>query len=99
MRFMLEANVSILTSSSLIKDTKRRISKELINAEFAINEELNKHSIQFKKISDNYLRDRFDDVRHVCGRILENLKKKKKRQLKKKVQKSWFLLNLVLLTY
>ena len=83
MRFMLEANVSILTSSSLIKDTKMRISKDLINAEFAINEELNKHSIQFNKISDNYLRDRFDDVRHVCGRILDNLQKKKKVKRKK----------------
>ena len=88
MKFMLEANVSILTSSSLIKDAKKRIEKDLVNAELAINEELNKHSKQFSKISDHYLRDRFDDVRHVCGRILENLqkiKKKKKTLFKNKI--------------
>ncbi|MBF91298.1 MAG: phosphoenolpyruvate--protein phosphotransferase [Rickettsiales bacterium] len=88
MKFMLEANVSILTSSSLIKDAKKRIEKDLVNAELAINEELNKHSKQFSKISDHYLRDRFDDVRHVCGRILDNLqkiKKKKKTLFKNKI--------------
>ena len=80
MKFMLEANVSILTSSSLIRDAKKRIEKDLVNAELAINEELSKHSMQFSKINDNYLRDRFDDVRHVCGRILDNLQKIKKKK-------------------
>ena len=78
MKFMLEANISIIRSSSLIKDAKKRIREDLINAEFAINEELNKHFKIFKKIKDDYLKDRFDDVRDVCGRIIENLQKKKK---------------------
>ncbi|MEC8265703.1 MAG: phosphoenolpyruvate--protein phosphotransferase [Pseudomonadota bacterium] len=84
MKFMLQANKSIITSSSLIKDSKKRIETDLINAEFAIIEELNKHSKVFKKIKDDYLKDRFDDVRDVCRRILENLqnKRKKKNRLK-----------------
>ncbi len=84
MKFMLQANKSIITSSSLIKDSKKRIETDLINAEYAITEELNKHSKIFKKIKDDYLKDRFDDVRDVCKRILENLqnKKKKKSRLK-----------------
>ncbi len=84
MKFMLQANKSIITSSSFIKDSKKRIETDLINAEFAIIEELNKHSKIFKKIKDDYLKDRFDDVRDVCKRILENLqnKKKKKSRLK-----------------
>ena len=49
MKFMLEANVSILTSSSLIKDSKKRIRRDLVNAEHAISEELSRHSKQFKK--------------------------------------------------
>ena len=85
MKFMLEANVSIIRSSSLIKDAKKRIQKDLINAEFAITEELNKHAKIFKKIKNDYLKDRFDDVRDVCRRILENLQKKTKKhdELKK----------------
>ena len=77
MKLVLEANISLLSSSSLIKDAKKRISDDLINAEFAINEELNKHLKIFKKIKDDYLRDRFDDVRDVCKRILDNLQKNK----------------------
>ena len=80
MKFMLQANKSIITSSSLVKDSKKRIEIDLINAEFAIIEELNKHSKIFKKIKDDYLKDRFDDVRDVCKRILENLQKKKKKK-------------------
>ena len=85
MKFMLEANVSIIRSSSLIKDAKKRIEKDLINAEFAITEELNKHADLFKKIKDDYLKDRIDDVRDVCRRIIENLQKKKSKydELKK----------------
>ncbi|MBD22298.1 MAG: phosphoenolpyruvate--protein phosphotransferase [Alphaproteobacteria bacterium] len=82
MKFMLQANKSIITSSSLIKDSKKRIQTDLINAEFAIIEELNKHSKIFKKIKDDYLKDRFDDVRDVCKRILENLQNKKKKKRK-----------------
>ena len=63
MKLVLEANISLLSSSSLIKDAKKRISDDLINAELRINEELNKHLKIFKKIKDDYLRDRFDDVR------------------------------------
>ena len=84
MKFMLQANKSIITSSSLIKDSKKRIQTDLINAEFAIIEELNKHSKIFKKIKDDYLKDRFDDVRDVCKRILENLQNKKKKKSKLK---------------
>ena len=78
MKFMLEANISIIKSSSLVKDAKKRIESDLINAEFAIIEEMNKHSKIFKKIKDDYLKDRFDDVRDACRRILENLGKKEK---------------------
>ena len=77
MKLVLEANISLLSSSSFIKDAKKRINNDLINAEFAINEELNKQFKIFNKIKDDYLKDRFDDVRDVCKRILDNLQKKK----------------------
>ena len=79
MKFMLEANKSIITSSSLVRDAKKRIELDLVNAEYGILEELNKHAKIFKKIKDDYLKDRFDDVRDVCKRILQNLQKKRKK--------------------
>ena len=36
MKFMLEANISIIRSSSLIKDAKKGSGEDLINAEYAI---------------------------------------------------------------
>ena len=80
MKFMLEANISVIKSSSLMKDAKKRIREDLINAEFAVNEELNKQSKIFKKIKDDYLKDRFDDVRDVCSRIIDNLQTNRKTQ-------------------
>ena len=56
-----------------MKDAKKRIREDLINAEFAVNEELNKQSKIFKKIKDDYLKDRFDDVRDVCSRIMPHM--------------------------
>ena len=67
---------------------QKKIESDLINAEFAIIEEMNRHSKIFKKIKDDYLRDRFDDVRDACRRILENLGKKEKNS--KSFQKSNF---------
>ena len=49
MKFMLEANISIISSSSLVTDAKKKKKSDLINAEFAIIEELNKHSKNFQK--------------------------------------------------
>ena len=88
MKFMLEANISIIKSSSLVKDAKKRIESDLINAEFAIIEEMNRHSKIFKKIKDDYLKDRFDDVRDACRRIFR--KSWKKEKTAKACQKSNF---------
>ena len=43
---------------------------------------MNRHSKNIQKIKDDYLKDRFDDVRDACRRILENLGKKEKKQQK-----------------
>jgi len=75
MNFILEAHISMLDSSSLVKNTKRTISENLINAESAISEELQKYENTFKSIKNLYFRERFDDVRDVCKRIINNLKK------------------------
>lgn len=78
MKSILEAHISMLTSSSLIKDSKENIEKKLINAEVAINEELKKYELSFKQIKDNYLKERFSDVKDVCKRLIKNLGKNKR---------------------
>ncbi len=90
MKFILEAHVLMLRSSSLVNDARKNIEKKLINAEWSIVDEHKKHEEQFKKIKDSYFRERFDDVKDVCKRIINNLKfdklgKKIKHDLNNKV--------------
>ena len=90
MKFILEAHVLMLRSSSLVNDARKNIQKKLINAEWSIVDEHRKHEEQYKKIKDSYFRERFDDVKDVCKRIINNLKvdklgKKIKHDLNNKV--------------
>ncbi len=90
MKFILEAHVLMLRSSSLVNDARKNIEKKLINAEWSIVDEHKKHEDQYKKIKDNYFRERFDDVKDVCRRIISNLKvdklgKKTKHDLNNKI--------------
>ena len=75
MKFILEAHVLMLNSSSLVKQSRLNIEKNLVNAESAIVDELVRHEDHYKQMKDNYFRERFDDVRDVCRRILKNFKK------------------------
>ena len=79
MNFILEAHISMLNSSSLVKNAKRIIKKNLINSESAIGEELLRYEITFKNIKNQYFKERFDDVRDVCKRLISNLKKDKRK--------------------
>ena len=90
MKFILEAHVLMLRSSSLVNDARKNIKKKLINAEWSIVDEHKKHEEQYKKIKDSYFRERFDDVKDVCKRIINNLKvdklgKKIKHDLNNKI--------------
>ncbi len=75
---ILEAHISMLESSSLIDDSSKSIKNNLINAEVAISEELKKHELVFKRIKDQYLKERFEDVKDVCKRLINNLKRNKR---------------------
>lgn len=76
MTFILDAHISMLSSSSLVKDARKQIEKKLINAESAIEEELKNHQKIFNKIKNKYFKERFDDVEDVCRRLLNSLQKK-----------------------
>ena len=82
MSFILKAHVLMLNSSSLVKQSRLRIKNDLVNAELAISEELDKHEKVFSKIKNHYFKERFDDVKDVCRRVIKNLKKNQKNKRK-----------------
>ena len=81
MSFILEAHISMLSSSSLVKDARKQISHKKINAESAIVSELRKHETIFNNIKNNYFRERFDDVQDVCKRLINNLKVSRNKEI------------------
>ena len=65
-------------------DNKKKAVQYLVDKNIAsanIKEGCEKIGFIDAKIKDDYLKDRFDDVRDVCRRILENLQKKKRKQI------------------
>lgn len=79
MGFILQAHVMMLNSSSLVKQSRFKIKNDLINAEAAISNELENHEKTYKQIKNSYFKERFDDVKDVCRRVIKNLEKNKHR--------------------
>lgn len=75
MSFILQAHVMMLNSSSLVKQSRLKIKNDLINAESAISDELENHEKTYKQIKNSYFKERFDDVKDVCRRVIRNLEK------------------------
>jgi len=70
---LLEAHLSMLSSSRLIRGARQKILKENINAESAIAREVDSIATQFNQIKDPYIAARSEDVRNVGYRLIRIL--------------------------
>lgn len=75
---LADAYLMILEDPILTKDIEREITKEQLNAEFVIQEALEKISYTFDALSDDYFRDRKNDILEVGDKILRHLLGKEK---------------------
>lgn len=71
--FVLDTHSMILDDSLLFDSTLKRINKERINAGWALEKTVNKIHQLFKKVEDDYIGRRMDDVDSVSERVLRNL--------------------------
>ncbi|HEV7368618.1 phosphoenolpyruvate--protein phosphotransferase [Arenibaculum sp.] len=71
--FLLEAHLGMLGGSRLTKGVERRIADELVNAEAAVQAEIDAIAHSFEQMDDAYLAARVTDVREVGNRLLRNL--------------------------
>ena len=71
--FILDVHLMILDDQMLIQDTVNNIRKKKVNAEWALDLNLEKLDIAFKAIEDEYLRERRSDLHYVSARIFRNL--------------------------
>jgi phosphoenolpyruvate-protein phosphotransferase (PTS system enzyme I) len=74
--YVLDAHLAMLANSRLIRGVHQRIARDRINAERAIQLEIEEIGKTFAEMRDPYLAARIDDIRVVGARLIRNLLKK-----------------------
>jgi phosphotransferase system enzyme I (PtsI) len=74
---IFEAQIMILTDAILMGTIKKRIAAELINAEFAVTDEVNKYRQMMLASPEEYMHERARDVDDVVNRIIRNIRDQK----------------------
>lgn len=73
--YLLDARLQMLSGSRLVRGVDRRIAEARINAEAAVQAEIEAITGGFEKMGDAYLAARADDIREVGDRLIRNLMK------------------------
>src|SRR5947208_8197143 len=74
--YLLDAHLAMLSNSRLIRGADQRITRARINAERAVQIEINEIAESFAAMRDPYLAARIEDIRVVGTRLIRNLIKK-----------------------
>jgi phosphotransferase system enzyme I (PtsI) len=75
LEILLDAYLLMLDDSRLLRGVERRIQEDHINAEYAVQLELNDMAASFAAMDNSYLAARLDDIRQVASRLIRNLTK------------------------
>jgi phosphotransferase system enzyme I (PtsI) len=73
--YLLDAHIAMLSHSRLVRGVDQRIGHARINAERAVQIEIDEIAESFAKMRDPYLRARIEDIRVVGTRLIRNLTK------------------------
>ena len=73
--YLLDAYIHMLKDSRLVRGAERRIAKDRLNAEGAVQAEIAEIGDAFAALDDPYIAARFNDIRAVTNRLLLNLTK------------------------
>ena len=73
--YLLDAYQQMLKGSRLVRGVDRRICEEKVNAEAAVQREINQIVSGFAAMDDAYLAARIEDIRDVGRRLIRNLTK------------------------
>jgi len=74
---IFEAQIMILNDTVLFDAIKKRIQKELTNAEWIVHKEISKYQQMMLKSPDEYMRERAYDVEDVKNRIIRNIQQER----------------------
>ena len=74
--YLLDAHLAMLSNSRLVRGVEQRIARTRINAERAVQIEIDEIAEGFATMHDAYLAARIEDIRVVGSRLIRNLIKK-----------------------
>src|SRR6516165_3009540 len=74
--YLLDAHLAMLSNSRLVRGVDQRITRARINAERAVQLEIDEIAESFASMRDAYLAARIEDIRVVGARLIRNLIKK-----------------------
>ncbi len=74
--YLLDAHLAMLSNSRLVRGVDQRIARTRINAERAVELEIDEIAESFASMRDAYLAARIEDIRVVGKRLIRNLIKK-----------------------
>jgi phosphotransferase system enzyme I (PtsI) len=74
--YLLDAHLAMLANSRLVRGVNQRIGRQRVNAERAIQIEIEEIGKAFGAMTDPYLAARIDDIEVVGARLIRNLLKK-----------------------
>src|SRR2546421_1858735 len=74
--YLLDAHLAMLSNSRLVRGVDERIARTRINAERAVEIEIDEIAESFASMHDAYLAARIEDIRVVGKRLIRNLIKK-----------------------
>ncbi len=71
---IFEAQALVLSDSSFLEGVQEHIRREHVNAEWALQETVAEIQARFDAIDAPYLRERQEDLRHVCRYVVRSLR-------------------------
>src|SRR5208283_6100272 len=74
--YLLDAHLAMLSNSRLVRGADQRIARTRVNAERAVQIEIDEIAESFARMRDSYLAARIEDIRVVGARLIRNLIKK-----------------------
>ncbi len=78
---LFDAHLLVVEDRALIEEVIRGIEERELNAETIFQEVISRYSEAFSQIEDDYLRERFSDIKDVARRVLRNLSGHKSKSL------------------
>lgn len=74
---IFEAQIMILSDTVLFDAVRKRIQKELKNAEWIVHKEISRYQQMMLKSPDEYMRERAHDVEDVKNRLIRNIQQER----------------------